>query len=157
MAGIRALIIPVLLLTAAHAGCISPKQARDKIGATACVRAKVVKIIQGEGGRQYLGFCEDQAQCGFTVAVPANNLRDVGDIRTLVCKTVEVHGPVREDNGRAAMVLRDTRQLRGEAAKLPPVPKAYDVEQRGHYRASVPRPPKTPKTKYSRKPPRTLP
>jgi hypothetical protein len=144
-------------LTVAHAGCISPEQARAKIGGTACVRAKVLKIIQGADGGQYLGFCADQAKCPFTVAVPANDLRDVGDVRTLVGKTVEVHGPVREADGRAEMVLRDTRQLRGEAAKLPAVPKAYDVEQRGHYRASVPRPPKAAKKKRGRRPPRTLP
>ena len=48
---------------------------------------------------------------------------------------IEVHGPVKEYDGRAEIVLREARQLSGEMAKIPSLPKNYDVERQGHYSA----------------------
>jgi len=48
---------------------------------------------------------------------------------------VEIHGPVKLYDNRAEIILNDLRQLKGEAAQIPPLPKTYDVEKRGRYSA----------------------
>jgi hypothetical protein len=50
---------------------------------------------------------------------------------------VEVHGDVQGYNGRAEIVVSESRQLRGQAANIPPMPKKYDVETRGRYSAGT--------------------
>jgi hypothetical protein len=67
------------------------------------------------------------------VFVPAKSLRDVGDVRQLEGKVIEIHGKIQQYGGRAEIVLTDVRQLKGEAAKIPPVPKNFDVERRGSF------------------------
>jgi len=49
-------------------------------------------------------------------------------------------------DGRAEIILRRTSQLRGDASRLPPVPKEYDVERHGKYSAGSLRFPKRAKT-----------
>ena len=46
---------------------------------------------------------------------------------------MEINGPVKEYDGRAEIVLRENRQVSGELAKIPPLPKNYDAERQGHY------------------------
>ena len=48
-------------------------------------------------------------------------------------KMVEIRGEVKEYDGRAEIVLDNAKQLEGEAARLPPPPKMFDVEQRGRF------------------------
>src|SRR5438105_4673122 len=119
----------------ASAACIPFSEAPKKIGDMLCVTGKVEKISQGQNGLQYLDFCAQHEKCPFTAVVFADHLRDVGDIRTLVGKTIEVHGQVREYDNHAEILVRESRQLRGAGINLPPVPKDYDVEQRGRYSA----------------------
>lgn len=114
-------------------------QAPNKIGADACVAGTVLKVVESEkGGAWFLDFCEDYRQCPFTVVVFTRDLKDVGDVRQLQGKNIEIWGRIRSYGGRAEIVLRHARQLRGEAAKLPPLPKDYDVQRRGGYRATAP-------------------
>ena len=131
------LTIAVFLLFSrlAAAACVAVSEAPKKIGDTRCVTGKVEKITQGPLGLQYIDFCAEHAKCPFTAVVFADHLRDVGDIRTLVGKTIQVHGQVREYDGHAEILVREARQLRGPGINLPPVPKDYDVEQRGRYSA----------------------
>jgi hypothetical protein len=137
----------------ANATCLSPQQAANRIGATTCVSAKVTQISQGPDGVQYIDFCADHSTCAFSGVVFAKDLRDVGDIRTLPGKTVEVHGQIQEYEGRSEIIVHNARQLRGAGVSLPAVPKQYDVEQRGHFSAGSSRPPKKAKTpKKKRKP-----
>lgn len=42
-------------------------------------------------------------------------------------------GAVRLYRGRPEVIERDSRQFKGEAGKLPPIPKAYDVANRGKF------------------------
>jgi hypothetical protein len=93
------------------------------------VRVKVSK------GVHFLDFCEDQMACPFTVVVFSHDLKDIGDVRRLAGRTIEIHGPVKLYQGRAEIVLTRTAQVTGGAALLPPLPKEYDVETRGHYSA----------------------
>jgi hypothetical protein len=42
---------------------------------------------------------------------------------------------VKEYDGRAEIVLQKSAQLEGEGARLSPLPKSFDVEERGHFSA----------------------
>jgi len=139
----------LLLPVTGVASCIPFSEASRHVGKTTCVSGKVLSIAQGPNGLQYVDFCANHEKCSFSAVVAADDLRDVGDIRKLPGKTVELHGRIRESDGQAQIVLTDARQLKGAGVKLPPVPKTYDVEERGHARAGASKPPK--KAKKSRR------
>jgi exonuclease VII large subunit len=113
--------------------CLPVERAKDNIGRNSCVSGKVVKVAQSQSGNYFLDFCENYRECPFTVVVFQRNLRDVGDIRALEGGVVNVHGKIKEYGGRAEIVLDDARQLKGLVAKLPPLPKNFDVEKRGTF------------------------
>jgi hypothetical protein len=132
--------LAVLLLAVAVAGpgvaeCIPFEKAAEHVGSTACVQGTVVKVVQTRTGNFHMDFCQDYHGCPFNVFVPARSLHNVGDVRQLEGKPIEIHGKVRSYNSRAEIVLKDVRQLRGEAARIPPAPKAFDAEQRGNFKA----------------------
>jgi hypothetical protein len=95
-------------------------------------------------GVQFLDFCEDQLACPFTVVVFPSDLKDVGDIRRLTGRTIEVHGAVKLYDSRAEIILKRISQIAGGAALIPPLPKEYDVEKTGHYSAGRLRPTRKP-------------
>jgi len=137
----------IFLLTAPglHAAeCIPIHEANQHIGETKCVTGKVVRVKAGEKGVQFLDFCEDQMACPFTVVVFSHDLKDVGDIRRLAGRTIEIHGAVKLYDGRPEIILNRISQITGGAAMIPPLPKNYDVENRGHYSAGHLRPTKKP-------------
>jgi DNA/RNA endonuclease YhcR with UshA esterase domain len=105
------------------------------VGESVCVSGKVVKVAESKNGAWFLDFCEDYTKCPFTVVVFSRDLRDVGDIRKLVGQDVEIFGKVKLYGGRAEIILKDARQLHGESAKLPPMPKDYDASRHGRYSA----------------------
>jgi hypothetical protein len=117
------------------ADCIPFTDAKNHIGEIRCVSGKVTRVERGDRGAHYLDFCEDYRLCPFTVVVFAGDLKDVGDVQQLQGRVIEVHGPVKEYDGRAEIVLRQARQLRGEMTKIPAMPKGYDVERQGRYSA----------------------
>jgi hypothetical protein len=59
----------------------------------------------------------------------------VGDVRQLQGKVIEIHGPVKEYDGRAEIILQEYRQLGGAGVRIPPLPKSYDVERKDRYSA----------------------
>ena len=129
-------ILSILLLAAtAAAKCLPMGEALKHIGDTACVTGKVLTVSESPNGAWFLNFCDDYRQCPFTVVAFARDLRDVGDVRLLAGKEIEIHGKIREYQGRAEIILRDRKQLRGESAKIPPLPKDYDVSRHGSYSA----------------------
>jgi len=125
------LILPVI----SRARCIPVNEAVQHIGETKCVTGKVVRVDKGADGAHYLSFCKEAKGCPFTAVIFPEDLKHIGDVRALQGKSVEVHGDVKEHDGQAEIVVSEPRQLKGEQAKLPPMPKGYDVEQRGHYSA----------------------
>ena len=133
----RALSI-LLLSTLAAAKCLPMSEAGKHIGDTKCVTGKVLTVTESPNGAWFLNFCEDYRECPFTVVGFRRDLRDVGDVRALAGKEIEIHGKIKEYQGRAEIILRDRRQLKGESAKLPPAPKDYDAARRGNYRATAP-------------------
>jgi hypothetical protein len=126
----------LLSLSALAAGeCLPFQEAPHHIGADTCVRGKVLNIGHSSRGSLFLNFCRDYLKCPFTVVVFPSRLRDVGDVRQLEGKEIEIHGRLQQWHGRAEIILRDARQLKGENAKLPPIPKTYDVERKGSFSA----------------------
>lgn len=119
----------------ASAGCIPFSDAQKHIGETRCVSGVVHAVKEGTKGVTYLDFCEDYRLCPFTVVVFPGDLKHVGDVRELKGKTVEVHGEIRPYDDRAEIILREYQQLTGAAAKIPRLPKNFDVEKKGRFSA----------------------
>ncbi len=101
----------------------------------------------------YLDSCQDHRRCPFTVVVFPSDLRHVGDVRALKDKLIEVHGDVKQYDGHAEIILSRPQQLRGGASQIPPLPKGYDVEKRGHYSAGRFKHAKAPRKKHSKRQP----
>jgi len=141
----------LLLSLPAAAECLPFDQALEHIGETKCVTGTVVKVDQSRGGSFFLDFCEKYASCPFTVVVFPANLRDVGDVRRLEGKVIEIHGPIKHWNGRAEIILKDIRQLKGGMAMIPPMPKGFDVERHGNFSAGQVSRSKTPTPSASTK------
>jgi hypothetical protein len=126
-----ALLSPPLIFSE----CIPFDQAQQHVGETRCITGKVVRIEQGMRGVHYIDFCEDYRLCPFTAVIFPSDLKSVGDVRQLQGRVVEIHGPVKEYDGRAEIVLQDERQLGGDVASIPALPKNYDVGKQGHFSA----------------------
>jgi hypothetical protein len=117
--------------------CLHFREAKNHIGSTRCIQGKVLRVQEGNRGALFLDFCEDYRACPFTVVVFSRDLKHVGDVRYLQGKDVEIHGPIQEYDGRAEIILSRYKQLRGNGARIPPLPKDYDVEKRGRYSAGT--------------------
>jgi hypothetical protein len=117
----------------ASAACLPMEEADRHVGETACVHGKVLTVSATPGGTHLLSFCEEGRECGFSAVVFAKDLRQVGDVRTLQGKEVDIQGQIRLYHGHPEVIVRDSRQLKGEAAKLPPIPKNYDVAKQGKF------------------------
>jgi len=135
--------------------CLPIHEARQHVGETKCVTGKVLKIKVGTKGVHFLDFCEDQIACPFTVVVFPSDLKDVGDVRHLEGRTIEIHGAVKLYDNRPEIILNRISQIEGGAAMIPPLPKNYDVENRGHFSAGRLRPSKKPAKKKSKPSPVT--
>ena len=134
------MLLPPSLLSASD--CIPVSEAAKHIGEARCVAGKVLRIKVGSKGVHFLDFCEDQMACPFTVVVFPSGLKDVGDVRRLAGRIIEIHGAVKLYDGRPEIILNRIGQISGGAAMIPPLPKNYDVENRGHYSAGHLRPAK---------------
>lgn len=145
-------------LRAAPAQCVPFSEAEKHIGATKCVIGKVLRVKQGKGGVHFFDFCEDYRVCPFTVVVFPGDLKQVGDIRQLQGKQIEIEGEVKGYDGRAETILRRVSQLRGDAGRIPPLPQEYDVERHGKFSAGTFSRPKSAKspTRKKQSPPVTL-
>jgi exonuclease VII large subunit len=123
--------------TICAAQCLNHTDAGQHIGEVRCVSGKIYHINQLEHGVTVLSFCADSPVCPFSAVVFARNLKNVGDVRQLQGRAIEVHGKVTEYQGRAEIIIDHARQLGGDGARLPPLPKEYDVEKKGHYSAGT--------------------
>ena len=139
MPALRGIVLLALLMGSlpapAGSACIPFSDAQKHIGATRCVSGKVWRVKAGNRGVHFLDFCDNYRTCPFTVVIFPGDLKQVGDVRLLQGKQIEIEGEVKSYDGRAEIVLRRSGQLRGEAARIPPLPKEYDVERHGKYSA----------------------
>ncbi len=119
--------------TPAWTQCISISDAPKHIGKKTCVAGKVLEVRETDGGAFVLSFCAREADlCPFSVRVFPLDFDYVGDVTRLAGKEVEITGKIKEKNHQAEIVLKDADQLSNSMAKLPPIPKTYDVERRGN-------------------------
>jgi hypothetical protein len=126
--------------------CLPIQQAGQHVGETKCITGTVHRIKVGSKGVHFLDFCEDQLACPFTVVVFPSNLKDVGDVRRLEGRSIEIHGAVKLYDGRAEIILSRVSQISNGSTLIPALPKNYDVEKQGHYSAGRMRPTKKPTT-----------
>jgi DNA/RNA endonuclease YhcR with UshA esterase domain len=135
------LLIPIV----SHAGCIPFADAGKHIGETRCISGKLLKIERDQQGTTRLNFCEVSQTCPFVVIVPQEHLAKVGDLQQFQGKTLEIHGRVKESDGRAEIVLQKPGQLVTDEddEAVPTLLQAYDVEEKGHYSAGTSRAPKS--------------
>jgi len=153
----RLLLFILLFRVLSSAECIPFTEARAHVGETQCVTGTVLRVKSGAHGVTFFDFCEDFRVCPFTVVIFPGHLKDIGDVRQLKNRVVEIHGDLKEYDGRAEIVLDQLRQLSGGAALLPKLPKNYDVENKGHYSAGTFSLPKPAHPKKAKKQPATLP
>jgi len=141
-----ALFVIILITPSLSASdCIPIHEAGQNIGETKCVTGKVMQVRTGTKGVHFLEFCEDALACPFTVVVFSHDLKDVGDVRRLAGRTISIRGALKAYDGRPEIILRRISQIEGGAAMIPPLPKNYDVENRGHFSAGRLYPSKKPK------------
>jgi hypothetical protein len=131
------LVVITLLSSLACADCLPFTEARKHVGEVKCVTGIVVRVKRGARGVHFLDFCDDFRLCPFTVVIFPGDLKSVGDVRQLQGRMVEIHGAVKEYDGRAEIVLEEYRQLGGPGARIPPLPKNYDLEKKGRYSAGT--------------------
>jgi hypothetical protein len=144
-----ALFVLVLASKASHASdCLPIGEASQHVGETKCIVGRVVRVKVGTKGVHFVDFCEEQIACPFTVVVFPHDLKDIGDVRRLAGRVIEIHGPVKLYDGRAEIILSRIGQLTGGSTLIPPLPKNYDVEKQGHYSAGRMRPTKKPAKSY---------
>ncbi len=141
----------------AGADCLPITQAREHIGEDRCVSGKLLHVKRGARGVLFFDFCEDFRVCPFTVVIFPGKLKDIGDVHALENRVIEVHGTLKSYDGRAEIVLNESRQLGGESAFLPKLPKNYDVEQRGRYSAGSAALPRQKRTTTKKRQDPTLP
>ena len=143
---VRSVILSILWLAigagSALGVCVPFNEARAHIGKTRCVAGKIVKVTRSGSGATFLNYCADYRVCPFQVVIFRSNLRHVGDVSQLEGQIIEISGEIKEYNGRPEIILKDIRQLRGEAARIPPLPKDFDVEKKSRYSAGKFRYPK---------------
>ena len=116
-------LLPILLFSASLAAkCLPMNEAGKHIGDTKCVTGKVLTVSESPNGAWFLNFCDDYRQCPFTVVTFSRDLRDVGDVRYLAGKEVEVHGKIKLYQGRAEIILRSDGLRRPNFIELPLLP-----------------------------------
>jgi hypothetical protein len=136
--GFRPLLLASLFPAFCAADCIPFSEARQHVGEDQCVTGKVVRIKHGSRGVTFFDFCQDSMVCPFTVVVFPRDLGNVGDVSQLQDKVIEI-------------VLQQLRQLGGESRRIPPLPKNYDVENKGHYSAGKFSLPRAPRKAYKKR------
>lgn len=114
--------------------CIPFQDARKHLGQKHCVSGRVLHVTRTRGAT-FLDFCSDYRVCPFTVVAFTGDLRRIGDLSGLAGQEIQIQGRIEEYDGRAEIKLENAGQLQGAAARLPPLPKEYDVTQRGHANA----------------------
>ena len=143
-----------LLLSSAIlcAECLPFDKAPQHVGEIICVRGRVVKVSASAGGTHYLNFCENHLACPFTVVVLARHIEEIGDVRALQDREIQVDGLVKLYNGQPEILLTKLDQLHGETVwHIPPLPRNYDVAEHGKFSAGSAsmRKPKRTKRRFS--------
>jgi len=135
----------LLFPSASHAGCIPFAEAGKHIGEARCISGKLLGVERDQQGLTRLNFCEAPQSCQFVVVVSEEDLKKVGDLQQLQGRTIEIHGLLKNNNGKTEIVLQKPGQLetKDDYDEAPSFLRAYDVEEKGHYSAGTAHAPKS--------------
>jgi hypothetical protein len=135
----------LLFPLASHAGCIPFAEADKHIGEARCISGKLLRVDLDQQGLTRLNFCEALQSCQFFAVVPEEDRKKVGDLQQLQGKTIEIHGLLKDSEGRAEIVVHKPGQLEtaDDNEEAPSFLRAYDVEEKGHYSAGTAHAPKS--------------
>jgi len=125
------IVLFAALCKSSSADCIPFTEAQAHIGETQCVTGKVLRVKEGTRGVTFFDFCEDFRVCPFTVVIFPGHLRDIGDVRQLKDRIVEIHGQLREYDGRAEIVLSQLQQLAARQLWCRSCPRTTTSKMRG--------------------------
>ena len=117
---VRSAGLATSLPASAASSSIPITDAAKHVGATKCVTGKVLQVKQGNRSVHFFYFCENYRTCPFTVVVFSGDLKQVGDVRRLEGRQIEIDGEIKSYDGRAEIILSRSSQLRGDAAHIPP-------------------------------------
>ena len=118
------LVGTLLLSTLAWPDCLPVEEAKKHVGEIKCITGKVVRVKQGSRGVHFLDFCDDFRLCPFTVVIFPSDLKNVGDVRQLQGRLIEIHGqvgirrPRGDHSGRIPPTQRLNRQNPSPAQEL---------------------------------------
>lgn len=93
---ILALAVSVVAAVQAAAQCVPFSDAHQHVGKTKCISGTVLQVKEGNQGVTFFDFCEDYRTCPFTVVVFASDLKQVGDVRQLKGRAIEIKGTVQD-------------------------------------------------------------
>jgi len=92
--------------------CVDFHDAQSRLGQTACVSGRVLRVFTSRAGNTFLDFCADFRACPFSSVIFYSDRSKFGDLDTLGGRQVEIQGLVASYQGRAEIILRDPRQVR---------------------------------------------
>jgi hypothetical protein len=100
------------------------------VAETKCITGKVLHVKAGAKGVHFIGFGEEQAGVSVLGVGFASDLKDVGDVRRLEGRVIEIRGPVKLYDGRAETILNRVSQLTGGSTLIPPSPRTTTWKNR---------------------------
>ena len=106
--------------------CLSTVEASDHVNGDICMNAHVFAVVDLPDGTRFLDVCPPSTpdqDCRFTIMSKREDRGDVGDLRRLRDRDVQVRGIVHSMNGRMGIVLSHVRQFSGGPEKFRPNPK----------------------------------
>ena len=93
-------------------GCIAIGDAGTHTGENTCVEGRVLRVFTARSGATFLDFCQDYHNCSFGSVIFAGDRSHFGDLRELEGRRVEISGEITTYNGRAEIVIHDSKQIR---------------------------------------------
>ena len=132
-------IVFLLLASSAWAkpACIKPDQALHHVHKDVCVEAHVYRVVDGSDGIHFLDVCSPEtsdADCHFFLMSSDEDKKSVGNLQSLVGKTIQIRGTIHTLQGRADMIFSNKRQLHGGKENFHPNPrlmKSFSAENGG--------------------------
>jgi hypothetical protein len=134
------LSIFAILLPAARSStraCIAPEDALKHVGKNICITAHIYRVVDATDGIHFIDVCSPEtadADCHFFILSLGRDERSVGDLQSLVNRTIQIRGTVHTIQGRAEIVFSSQQQLHGGKEKFHPNPrlvKGFSAENGG--------------------------
>ncbi len=110
--GLRHSNFPFGSARSGRGGCVDFREARSRLGETACVSGRVMRTFTSRTGNSVLDFCADYRDCAFEAVVFGSDRNKFGDLDALSGRHVEIEGPITAYQGRAEIIIHGPQQIR---------------------------------------------